>query len=209
MINYEKVILDELFFIQFRLPDDVLQTINAEVEEIKSSEFKNAVPYNKNLAGTLEHEYALFKCRDKINNFFSDQERFNINGRKLKLEGAIGKSLWVNFQQKYEHNPIHNHDGEFSFVTWLKIPYDLEDERKCKHARSGTSSPVSAFSFVYSRSVQVSRSPVCYYRIEVDRSWEGMCLLFPSTLQHMVTPFYTSDDYRISVSGNFSLVDAD
>ena len=29
-------------------------------------------------------------------------------------------------------------------------------------------------------------------------------LLFPSEMYHGVYPFYTSDDYRISVSGNFN-----
>ena len=45
------------------------------------------------------------------------------------------------------------------------------------------------------------------YPIVVDRSYEGVMLIFPAWLQHMVTPFYTSDDYRISISGNIKLVD--
>jgi hypothetical protein len=39
-------------------------------------------------------------------------------------------------------------------------------------------------------------------RIEVDKSWEGTMIMFPSSLHHMVHPFYTSDEYRISISGN-------
>jgi hypothetical protein len=27
-------------------------------------------------------------------------------------------------------------------------------------------------------------------------------IMFPSSLNHMVSPFYTSDEYRISISGN-------
>jgi hypothetical protein len=208
MINYEKIILDELFYLRFKLPDNVFQAIQNEVYEIEKNNFHNAVPYNKHLAGTIEQEYTLFKCRKIIDNFFYDCE-IRPGGKRLKIEGDEGRSLWVNFQKKYEHNPIHNHDGRLSFVTWVKIPYTLEDELKCAHAQSGTTSPAPAFQFLFTKSIPDPRWMVCNYRIEVDKSWEGICLLFPSNLQHMVTPFYTSDDYRISVSGNLTLVDED
>ena len=38
---------------------------------------------------------------------------------------------------------------------------------------------------------------------------ERVMLVFPAALQHAVYPFYTSDDYRISVSGNVRLKDLD
>jgi len=38
--------------------------------------------------------------------------------------------------------------------------------------------------------------------VEVDKSWEGTIIMFPAFLHHMVHPFYTSDEYRISISGN-------
>jgi len=38
--------------------------------------------------------------------------------------------------------------------------------------------------------------------IPVDRKYEGVICIFPSTVNHMVYPFKTSDDFRISVSGN-------
>ena len=40
------------------------------------------------------------------------------------------KKLWVNYQKKYDFNPIHIHSGVFSFVIWVQIPYDLTEERK-------------------------------------------------------------------------------
>jgi hypothetical protein len=205
MINYEKIVLDELFFLKFKLPDDVFQAIKAEVQVMEENNFSGAVPYNVHLAGAIEHEYALFKCRDIVDNFF-----YNCNIRtglkKLRLDKEYGKSLWVNFQKKYEHNPVHNHDGQFSFVTWVKIPYSLEEELKCAHARSRTAATAPAFQFFFNKSVPDPHWPVSDYIIEVDKSWEGTCLFFPSNLQHMVTPFYTSNEYRISVSGNLILV---
>ena len=41
--------------------------------------------------------------------------------------------------------------------------------------------------------------------VHVDKSYEGKMLMFPSFVQHGVYPFYTSDDYRITVSGNVSV----
>ena len=40
--------------------------------------------------------------------------------------------------------------------------------------------------------------------IPVEKGWEGKLVMFPSLLMHSVTPFRTSDDYRISISGNLS-----
>ena len=34
----------------------------------------------------------------------------------------------------------------------------------------------------------------------MDKSWEGKLLMFPSLLHHQVYPFYTSDGIRITVS---------
>ena len=39
----------------------------------------------------------------------------------------------------------------------------------------------------------------------VDKSFEGQMLMFPAPLQHIVYPFYTSDESRITVSGNIKL----
>ena len=43
------------------------------------------------------------------------------------------------------------------------------------------------------------------HRIPIDSTWEGHIIMFPANLQHCVYPFYTSDDTRISFSGNILL----
>ena len=43
---------------------------------------------------------------------------------------------------------------------------------------------------------------VVSYCVNVDKSFEGKMLMFVSKQHHMVYPFYTSDNYRITVSGN-------
>ena len=39
--------------------------------------------------------------------------------------------------------------------------------------------------------------------IETGKKLEGSAFLFPSRMNHCVYPFYTSDDYRISIAGNY------
>ena len=40
------------------------------------------------------------------------------------------------------------------------------------------------------------------HSLNLDKSCEGKIAIFPSVLNHIVYPFHTSDNYRISVSGN-------
>lgn len=210
-MKIEKIVLEELSFLKFKVPDYLFDIIKNEVKEMKANKFSGALPYNEALAGKIEHEYVLEKSAEAIRDFFS-HDRFIFSGKRLKLSskesttGELIPSLWVNFQKKHEFNPLHNHDGEVSFVIWVNIPYDLDDERRLPHAKSGTAPSAPCFSFIYSPVFSNPDFHVRNYRIEVDKSFEGTCILFSSGLQHMVTPFYTSDDYRISVSGNFDLV---
>lgn len=216
-MDIKKVILDEVFYLKFRLPEYVFNAIKNEVYEIAENKFKDALPYNYHLAGKIEHEYVLFKSAEILNDFFSHDRFKKFGGKRLRLMYSHRlneptqklPSLWVNYQQKHEYNPLHHHDGDVSFVVWVNIPYSLEKEKKMPHSQSGTVQSLPAFTFFYSPSPLNSsqRFHVTNHRIEVDKSYEGSCILFPSNLQHMVTPFYTSDDYRISVSGNFVLED--
>ena len=41
----------------------------------------------------------------------------------------------------------------------------------------------------------------------VDKSFEWKMVFFPARLNHGVNPFYTSDDHRVSISGNVYLID--
>ena len=46
------------------------------------------------------------------------------------------------------------------------------------------------------------------HAVPADNEWEGKMALFPAQLNHQVYPFYTSDEYEISISGNvgFSII---
>jgi hypothetical protein len=55
------------------------------------------------------------------------------------------------------------------------------------------------FAFLYSDSI----GGINPFSIPVDKNMENNVILFPSNFYHMVYPFFSSDGYRISVSGNF------
>jgi len=110
-----------------------------------------------------------------------------------KIEPQLS-ALWVNFQKKGGFQPLHAHDGTFSFVIWMDIPYDFKDEAK-KHFRAGD--------FMFVSSSEASRT-VREHKINLSPEMNGYCCFFPSNLCHQVYPFYTSDKDRISISGNIS-----
>ncbi len=191
------------------VPNDVMQVLTSSVQQMLESKFDSYQGFQRNLLGHLNHEYvansdcwnaveplalALTKLYDEKWNYTPqvDIGIYNDN-RKFKL-----KNLWVNFQKKHEFNPPHLHTGIFSFVIWIKIPYNLEDEDRMFPGMNDQSRRVSKFTFHYSNIVGQHSGMV----IPVDKEFEGKMLFFPATLTHSVNPFYTSDDYRISIAGN-------
>ena len=110
-------------------------------------------------------------------------------------------SFWVNYQKKYEFNPIHDHSGVYSFVVWLKIPTSSDEENENPIAKESNSPLRSKFSFDYSDTLGNHKR----WDYHLDPTYEGRMVFFPSGLRHQVTPFYNSDETRVSVSGNISL----
>lgn len=202
-INF--VSLPNTSVLETKIPFDIFQILveaaNAPTDTLEK--------YNSNLLGHLEEEYRLDHIRPKVQDYINqiasvyaennspyinsfEEVRKNQN-YKLALDG-----FWFNKQKKHEFNPMHLHSGVLSFVIFLNIPYDLTDEEMVYPETSGTSGYSSKFAFYYTDILGVLRQEL----LPVDKSWEGTMIMFPSTLQHGVHPFYTSDDYRITVSGN-------
>lgn len=109
-------------------------------------------------------------------------------------------TLWVNYQKKHEFNPIHNHIGIYSFVIWLDVPYDIQNEKEYGPGITETTKCSGMFSY-YTFTKNGKIFPTF---LEVDKKWNGTIAIFPSWLYHQVYPFFTSDDYRITVAGNYT-----
>jgi len=99
---------------------------------------------------------------------------------------------WFNFQKKHEFVPMHIHDGVLSYSSWIAIPYDKKDEHTYGKEFAG------CFQFSYN----TITGDWAAKEIFIDKFFEGKLLIFPSSLPHCVYPFYSSDEYRISMSGN-------
>ena len=186
------------------IPPQIYQTLNQEIVDIHNDD-RNIMRMNTSLAGQITKEYEISKSRQLLDPYLEDMGRAyqkeweyypkeNPNDNKLKVE-----SVWVNMQKKLEVNPLHNHDGTLSFVAWLHIPFKLEDERNMENCKmSRTKELTSTFQFVYNTALgTIANCPMF-----VESGWEGTIIMFPSKLLHMVYPFQTSDDYRISIAGN-------
>ena len=214
-INYQP--LYSLGYVTCNVPSDVLTSITQEVQGLIKTNFINALPYNQYLAGAIENEFHLLNSKNILNKFFKlvipEYWKFQGNNEESKTTYNISchvnnlPDIWVNFQKKYEFNPLHNHTGKLSFVLYLNIPYNIEIEASLPHVKDSSLKMLPSFQFVYPRVPGQAGPSVNTHIIRVDKSWEGKMIIFPAWLQHMVTPFYTSDEYRISVSGNLIPVD--
>ncbi len=191
-------------FIEHTFDDAELIPLKNEIEEFKDKRY---------VWGTIEKEFSLSKSLRYMNNLLAPicekfEENFNhldqINVLSTGLPVALD-AMWVNFQRKGEFLPIHNHAGIYSFVIWIKIPYNLSDEQA--HEKSRYCSTIGhnlsgKFQFIYTDSIGRIQTK----NIPVDKNSENKVLIFPSNMYHAVYPFHTSDEDRISVSGNFKLL---
>tara|TARA_B100000131_G_C17987915_1_gene561300 strand:+ start:55 stop:756 length:702 start_codon:yes stop_codon:yes gene_type:complete len=122
-----------------------------------------------------------------------------------KLDKVTLDSFWANHQYKYEFNPPHNHSGIYSFVIWLKIPYNCKSEALDKRF-TGTKiidRKAGCFEFLVP-DVSFTDSGIITHTYELEERYEGTMLFFPSGLMHQVFPFYSTDEKRISLSGNIN-----
>ena len=131
-------------------------------------------------------------------NMFGGSNYILNNDRSLCIS-----SLWVNFQKKYEFNPPHTHGGLFSFIIFVNIPYNFKNELEYfSVGKPGADPHTSKLYFLTLCPLSENNNGISVTMLDVDQSYEGKILIFPSNLTHGVHPFYTSDDYRITMSGN-------
>ena len=173
-------------------------------EACNKAKLKNKLTNDK-LIGHIKEEYEIEYPPKNIVKMLVDliDSKFSYY---LKTLTMLSKDLpfdldqiWCNFQKKNEFNPPHDHTGVFSFVIFIKIPYDLKDEIKCFN----TGGEVYNSKFVFHVINKLGK--IQMWPLEVDKSFEGKIIFFPATQVHEVFPFYTSNDYRITVSGNIKL----
>ena len=201
----EYITFPNVGYLSAKVPAPILEVLKEEVGEIASN-FSSADSESAGLAGHLLHEYKLKKSKQVVEPYIIQlMEEFNSKSGYLDSINLLEVSqkyfldtLWVNLQGKHEFNPVHSHAGVISFVIWLGIPYALENENKVFPNKPEYSSRAGRFAFFYTDALGRIRPHI----IDTTKDFEGTICLFPSCLNHGVYPFFTSDKFRVSVSGN-------
>jgi hypothetical protein len=201
MTNWEqdKIYLNKIGVATFEKVDTkIIDYLKTQIKN--KNELEN---YTKNLAGHIHNEHRI-KIPNDYSNYICDSIFTNtITKSYLNKINILNKNCpiflqesWINFQKKHEFNPLHDHTGIFSFIIFMKIPYKLKKEFK---VFPNTPNPTtSCLCFVYTDTIGNVVDMIC----SVDESYLYKMLIFPAKLKHIVYPFYTSDEERITVSGN-------
>lgn len=192
--------------IQCTVPHSLRQAILDSIDNA-------SVPANPGLVGQIKDEKNLYLHKNNLHyrefifsvtktyedhfTSWSSNIAFLNSHSKLELEHD---TLWVNRMNKGEFNPAHIHSAVYSYVMWIKIPYDMEEESKV--FPESKDNACGCFDFLYNSNTGVSN-----YRIYADRRYEWEMIFFPSNLTHTVYPYFTSDEQRISVAGNIKISD--
>jgi hypothetical protein len=189
-------------FLSHKFNEDQLIPIRKEIDEIQSSfDSESNVKANHYLAGNLKREFQIKNQKyveDLVKPYIKEYRNANNEPNDKNIDYKL-ENVWVNFQQKHEFNPVHAHGGIYSFVIWIKIPFYIQDELEASSGKYSNSNFPGHFQFIYTTTI----GSISNHAIPVDKSMENSLIVFPASMFHTVYPFYTSDEYRISLSGNF------
>ena len=163
---------------------------------------------NHKLAGNIDESLILEDEDDNLLLFLTPVIERYLNTLRVKISDYDKistelklESLWVNYQKQTEFNPVHDHKGVYSFVIWMQIPTQYDEQKENPIAKNTNSRSISNFCFNYINIIGENE----YYYYEMSKKMEGKMVFFPSKLTHVVYPFYNCSEYRISISGNICL----
>lgn len=181
---------------------------------------KQTTKYNQYLAGKISNEFGF---DDSIKTHFEKkiipyiEDYFNIIMNENKTIDIHYKivldTLWINFQKNGEFNPPHDHNGHISFVIYLNIPEEIKEEKQTTQSNingsitfiMGTNTNIQTrFTPTFDKKVNHLLSPKMSYNTLPET---GDFYIFPSYLLHYVESFDSENVERISVSGNFILLE--
>lgn len=200
--------LPNIGILNAKFTDAELKPILNEINEIKNKNF-SGTKINSILAGNMEHEFELIDSHSYVSFLLAPllktyNEKFGVidemSSKIFKKDTPTHlEKLWVNFQQKHDFNPLHRHRGSVSFVIWIDIPYDINVEKQHPTSKNSAANLPGYFQFTYVNIL----GEITSHNIPADSKFKNQMVMFPARLPHCVYPFRTSDEYRISVSGNF------
>jgi hypothetical protein len=176
-------------------------------EQLNQIDVSSEIPHQHHLVGNIRKEFFipnveyLSKLITPVVQY-ADENVFHEHGLVTKMMSTekinppILCDAWINRQKKYEFNPMHTHNGVYSFVLFYDIPYTREEEKKSSpYSVDDDKNKSGCFAYIDKKGkVQT---------IKCDNSWNGTLLVFPSQTIHTVYPFYSTDEERITIAGNY------
>lgn len=212
-MEFKSVTFPNLGTIETQLSKEIIENFWILINEAK----KIKINHKKNLAGHISSSLKIDQNSKYLNEFLKTvlpqmtskyiqvygelPVKHLVSNVQSKIELDLD-SLWVNFQNKHEFNPIHSHGGALSFVIWMKIPTSSNDQNNLPISKNSSSKGLASnFSFIYNDILGSIRTFV----YQMEKNISGYMVMFPSSLNHQVCPYYESDDCRITISGNLAL----
>jgi hypothetical protein len=206
-MNFEEIKIPNPGLLSSTMPDEVYEELKASTtlqisNKNVSNKLKRSMVIDVDVQGI--EESIVINLPESYKNYIHDlskryYDHFNLDNFSTPYITAS----WLNLQKQYEYRPVHRHsDGQgrgLSFVTYLKIPFDKNEEDNYKnHNKSATRHRNGRIEFIYNRLNGLQD----VLTIDLDKTHEGKTLIFTNSLLHIVYPFYTTTDYRISLAGN-------
>ncbi len=191
--------------VKFKIPDDIFKELKKDIK-------KNKNKYNRRSEGNIRKEYSLDNYREKYEKFIISQafenKQLSENLKSIRIsypnnQGLTLGKLWVNFMKKHEFNPIHKHDGILSFVLFIQIPYLIKEELQKAPSVISNFNLAGHLQFIQLNSHNPGNLSI--QDLSVDKTWEQTGLIFRSYTNHCVYPFFSTDEERITISGNVYL----
>lgn len=180
--------------------NEELTPLRNEITDIQSN-FNTKEPINHSFTSTVKKEYRIIESLKNLNNLITPYANLYNQTYNFKDTGEYTlDKAWVNFQEKNEFFAPHTHVGDFSFALYLQVPFTNEEEINFLSTTNKPASTASGFLFYYTDSL----GEIKPHYIPVDKSWENKIIFFPGKMLHSVQPFFTSNKYRITVSGNIN-----
>lgn len=183
-------------YIQRQLTLDELKPVLREIADIDTKDFGPMVNHRIYLEKSKAHMSTLLSpLVQEYNAEYKWPELLSVFRPKKNL---VMEDYWVNFMGPGTCTPIHNHGGVMSWCLWIRVPYTRESELQATPWIPVENNINGDFAFH-----TVTDRGIATIPLSVDQSWEGRVAMWPAYLNHSVFPFYSTDEIRVSVAGNF------
>jgi len=172
---------------RLKFPESVIKKINLEVDRIvKQKKLIKKYDYSKNLVGQVKQEIqppSVF-IKKNIYKYVNSSIKEYVKKSTEKLTKKVKIiNFWIVRQYAHEYNPVHYHDGHVSGVGYLKLPRQLNKDKK-KLKTNGSIDFINGSKMFLNNSVFNHNPKV------------GDVILFPNYLMHTAYPFSVEGERR-------------